>query len=458
MPEPRTFLDKAWDRHEIRRLEDGRSLIFIDRLLLHELSTPRAFEQLREKGVPAAFPDQVFGFSDHIVTTEPGRATGHVEGGPEMLAAFARNARDFGIRHFDVDDAQQGIVHVAAPELGLILPGMTVVCGDSHTCTSGGLGALGWGIGTSEIAQVLATQTLAIRKPRTMRIELTGAPPRGVSAKDIVLALIARFGVAAGAGYMVEYAGAAVRAMTAEARMTLCNMSIEMGARIGAVAPDDTTFDYIAGRPFAPPEAAMDAARRSWATLAADPDARFDREITFDVSDLAPQITWGTTPADTIAIDGTIPENANPRALEYMALSRGARLEGLPVDRVFIGSCTNGRLTDLREAAAVLRGRRVAGGVRALVSPGSTQVKRAAEAEGLDQVFRQAGFEWRDSGCSMCPGLNGDKAQSGERIVSTTNRNFENRQGGGARTHLASPATAAAAALSGRHRRSAQVR
>jgi 3-isopropylmalate/(R)-2-methylmalate dehydratase large subunit len=449
MPEARTFLDKVWDNHEVERLDNGQSLLFIDRLLLHELSTPRAFEELRKRDLKVANPDLVIGFSDHIVSTDPGRATGNVPGGPEMLEMFRRNARDFGIRHFDVDDDHQGIVHVVAPELGLILPGMTVVCGDSHTCTMGGVSAMGWGIGTSEIAQVLATQTLAIRKPRTMRVELTGTLPKGVSAKDIVLGLIAEFGVSAGVGHMIEFTGEALAGMTVEARMTLCNMAIEMGARIGMTAPDEATFDYIAKRPLAPSPEVLETLRRACEDVATDTGATWDKTLSFDVSRLRPQITWGTTPGEAMAICGTIPAAADARALDYMQLDAGASLLGTPVNRVFIGSCTNGRLSDLREAAAILQGRKVAANVRALVVPGSMSVKRAAEAEGLDLIFKEAGFEWRDSGCSMCPGLNGDKAGAGERIVSTTNRNFENRQGTGARTHLASPASAAAAAITG---------
>lgn len=449
MPEPRTFLDKVWDNHEVERLESGQSLIFIDRLLLHELSTPRAFEELRARGLQVANPDLVIGFSDHIVSTDPGRATGDVPGGPEMLEMFRKNARDFGIRHFDVEDEHQGIVHVVAPELGLILPGMTVVCGDSHTCTMGGLSAMGWGIGTSEIAQVLATQTLALRKPGTMRVELTGALPEGVSAKDIVLGLIAEFGVSVGVGHMVEFTGEALAEMAIESRMTLCNMAIEMGARIGMIAPDAATFDYIATRPLAPSPDVLETLRRACEGLATDPGAAWDKTLSFDVGQLRPQITWGTTPGEAMAICDTIPDSADARALEYMQLEAGAPLLGTPVDRVFIGSCTNGRLSDLREAAALLKGKKVAATVRALVVPGSMSVKRAAAAEGLDRVFTEAGFEWRDSGCSMCPGLNGDKAGAGERVVSTTNRNFENRQGTGARTHLASPASAAAAAITG---------
>lgn len=449
MPNARSYLDKVWDSHEIERLETGESLIFIDRLLLHELSTPRAFQDLRARGLKIADPDLVIGFSDHIVSTEPGRATGDVEGGPEMLEVFRRNNADFGIRHFDVDDPRQGIVHVVAPELGLILPGMTVVCGDSHTCTMGGLAAMGWGIGTTEIAQVLATQTLAVKKPKTLRVELTGTLPDGVSAKDIILGLIARFGVAAGVGHMVEYTGEGVRALPVEARMTLCNMSIEMGARIGVIAPDEATFRYLEDRPFGPSASAMADLRTACAALAADPGATHDRTLSFDISDLEPQITWGTTPGEAVGITGAVPADADARALHYMDLAAGTPLAGVPVTRVFIGSCTNGRLSDLREAAEVARGRRVDPRVRAQVVPGSMSVKRAAEAEGLDRVFRDAGFEWRDSGCSMCPGLNSDKAGAEDRIVSTTNRNFENRQGTGSRTHLASPATAAAAAVTG---------
>lgn len=456
---PLTLFEKLWRSHVVADLGEGRALVHIDRHLLHDLTSPQAFDGLRRAGRTVRNPELTFAVQDHLVSTEPGRTDETVPGGAELIRALRENARTSGIELFDLGDPRQGIVHVVAPELALALPGITFVCGDSHTCTVGALGAYAWGIGTSDVEHVLATQTLVLRKPRTMRVRFEGALQPRVTAKDLVLHLIGRIGIAGATGHALEYAGAAVRALGMEARMTLCNMAIECGARTALVAPDDTTFHYLAGRPCAPRGAAWDAALAQWRALPSDPEARFDRDIVFDAGAIAPQVTWGTSPQDVAAVDGRIPDPAGAadaaaraslqRALDYMGLAPGTALEGLKVDRVFIGSCTNGRLSDLREAAAVARGRRVGAGVRAMVVPGSMGVKRAAEAEGLDRVFREAGFEWREPGCSMCAGLNPDKVGPRERCVATSNRNFEGRQGRLARTHLASPAMAAAAAITG---------
>ena len=401
-------------------------------------------------------PELTFATQDHIIATLPGRTEETWPDAAPYVRALRQNAAENGIRLFDIDDPAQGIVHVIAPELGLALPGLTLVCGDSHTCTVGGLGALAFGIGTSEIEHVLATQTLALARPKEMRITLDGSLGPGVSAKDVILHVIGRLGAAAGVGHAVEFAGQAVREMPVEQRLTLCNMGIEFSARFAMVAPDATVAAWLKGRPWAPAGADWDAALAQWETLHSDPDAVFDREERIDATQIAPQITWGTSPEHSIGINGRVPEPggaraaAMARALDYMGLAPGMALEGLEVGSVFIGSCTNARLADLRAAGAVLRGRRVADGVRAMVVPGSRSVKRAAEAEGLDALFRDAGFEWREAGCSMCAAVNGDLVAPGTRCVATSNRNFENRQGRGARTHLASPAMAAAAAVTGR--------
>ncbi|MCP5150088.1 MAG: 3-isopropylmalate dehydratase large subunit [Ectothiorhodospiraceae bacterium] len=459
-PGPRLLVDKIWERHVVRALGQGYDLLYVTRHMVHELSSDVAFAALAKTGRPVRRPDLTFATEDHVVSTAPDRGDDSV---PDK-AHYLRWLRDYtarsGITSFPLGDRRQGIVHVVAPEQGIALPGTLLVCGDSHTCTVGGLGAIAWGIGTSEVAHVLATQTLVKRRPRTMRVTFEGRPGPGTSAKDLILRLIGHVGAAGGDGHAVEYAGAAIRALDVEGRLTLCNLSIELGARIGTVAPDDVTFDYLAGRPFAPKGAAWDAAVADWRTLPSDPDARADREVTLDVTDLAPQVTWGTSPAMVTDVQGTVPDpshEADPirraaaeRALEYMALEPGTRLADVPVDVVFVGSCTNSRLSDLRAAARVARGRRVAPGVRALVVPGSGEVRRAAEAEGLDRAFLEAGFEWRAPGCSMCVSANDDRVGPGKRCVSTSNRNFESRQGPGARTHLASPATAAASAITGR--------
>ncbi len=448
-----TLLDKIWQSHLVARRADGRDLIYIDRHVMHDLHTPRALERLDAMQRPVRRPDLTFAVQDHTIASKPGRddAT-NPEGAPflrETRAGAARHA----IRLFDLDDPEQGISHVVAPELGMVLPGATHAVSDSHACTVGGLGALAFGCGASEIEHLLATQALALRRPKRMRVTVDGRLGPQVAAKDLALRIIAEIGVAGGRGYSIEYAGSAVRGIDVEGRLTLCNLTIEMGARSGLVAPDDTTFAWLAGRPFAPHGAAWDRALAHWGTLKSDADATFDREVAIDCAGLEPQITWGTDPSQTVGISGSVPAAASEvvrRALDYMGLTPGEPLAGRAVGRVFIGSCTNARLSDLEAAAAVVAGRKVAPGVTALVVPGSTSVRRAAEAKGLDRVFAAAGFAWGEAGCSMCAGGNGDRGLPQERCVSTTNRNFENRQGTAVRTHLASPATAAAAAIAGR--------
>ncbi|MCG8592013.1 MAG: 3-isopropylmalate dehydratase large subunit [Proteobacteria bacterium] len=445
----RTLFDKLWEPHVIEALGDGIDLIRIDRHFLHDLSGPFSLKGLAELGLPVRCPELTFATPDHGVATEPGRSDGSTPASAKLLPALRRSCERLGIRLFDLDDERQGIVHVIGPELGLTLPGLTIVCGDSHTCTHGAFGALAWGIGNTEITQVLATQALILERPRTMRVRLEGELPAGVTAKDLILHLIARHGADGGTGHAIEFAGSAVRQLSMEGRMTLCNLAVEFGAKFGFVAPDATTLAYLEGRPFAPTGAALAAARDAWAELASDGDAAFDAEIALDVSDLRPQISWGTSPEHTVAVGEAVPSSP-AKALEYMGLEADSPLVGTPVQHVFIGSCTNGRLSDIEAAAAIAKGRRVAAGVRAWVVPGSQAVKRAAEARGLDRVLRTAGFEWREPGCSMCIAMHGDQVPEGERCVSTSNRNFVGRQGPGARTHLASPATAAAAAIAGR--------
>jgi 3-isopropylmalate/(R)-2-methylmalate dehydratase large subunit len=456
---PKTLFEKIWGAHLVARRADGRELIYIDRHVLHELHAPHAFEQLEKQHRPVRRPDLTFSMQDHTVATKPGRDDGTNPSGAAFLKAMREGSRRNGIRLFDIDDPEQGICHVVAPEVGIVLPGATHAVPDSHASTVGGLGALAFGCGTSELAHILATQAMALKRPKRMRVRLDGRLAAHVSAKDVALRLIAELGVAGARGYVVEYSGTAVHAMPIEQRMTLCNLNIEMGGRSGLVAPDDATFGWIAGRPFAPQGLMWERARAHWRTLASDDDAEFDREHALDCSTLEPQITWGTDPSQVLGISGRVPDpaagDASRRAaaesaLAYMGLTPGTALAGLSVDRVFIGSCTNSRLPDLKAAAEVVRGRRVAPGVVAMVVPGSTTVKREAEAAGLDRIFRDAGFFWGESGCSMCAGGNGDRGEPGERCVSTTNRNFEHRQGPKVRTHLASPETAAATALAGR--------
>ena len=457
---PRTLFDKLWDSHVVADLGDGRALIHIDRHVLHDLTSPQAFDGLRRAGRGVRNPELTFATQDHLVATTRGRSDETVPGGAQLIRALRDNARQSGIPLFDLGDPRQGIVHVVAPELAIALPGMTLVCGDSHTCTVGALGIYAWGIGTSEVEQVLATQTLVQRKPQNMRVRFEGKLPAGVTAKDMVLYLIGHIGIGGATGHALEYAGMAVRALALEARMTLCNMAIECGARTALIAPDDITFSYLHGRAYAPHGAAWEQALAYWRTLASDEAATYDRDIVFQAGDIAPQITWGTTPREVVSVDGRVPDPASisgkeeravmQRAIDYMGLTPGMPIEGIAIDRVFIGSCTNGRLSDLREAARVVRGRRLAHGVQAMVVPGSMTVKRDAQAEGLDRIFADAGFDWREPGCSMCAGLNADKVGPQERCVATSNRNFEGRQGVLARTHLASPAMAAAAAVTGK--------
>jgi len=457
MPRPRTLFDKIWDAHAIRTEEDGRTLLAIDRHFVHEGSF-HAFDKLHRQGLGVRRPALTTAVADHYVpTTDRGRPIGDPEIAT-MVELLTENARRNGVRLFGLGDPRQGIVHVTGPEQGLTLPGLTVVCGDSHTSTHGAFGAWGFGIGASEVAHVLATQTLWQRRPKTLRITISGALAPGVGAKDIILSIIARIGAGGASGHVIEYAGSAIRGLDMAGRMTVCNMSIEAGARAGLIAPDETTFDWLEGRPFAPAGADWNRAVDTWRDLATEDGAVFDREETMDAAKIAPVVTWGTSPEDALPIDAAVPDpaaerdperrRAVERAIEYMGLAPGTPLTGIAVDRVFIGSCTNARLPDLRAAAAVLKGRRAS--VPGIVSPGSSAVKRAAEAEGLDRVFTEAGLEWRESGCSMCVGMNGDLVAPGERCASTTNRNFRGRQGPGARTHLMSPAMVAAAAVTGR--------
>ncbi|MBM4238797.1 MAG: 3-isopropylmalate dehydratase large subunit [Gammaproteobacteria bacterium] len=445
-----TLFEKLWSAHLVRELGEGVGLIAIDRIFLHERTGSVALKSLAESGRVLADPARVFCTMDHIVDTFPGRGDEtRMPGGKAFITETREAARRAGIQLFDVRDPLQGIVHVISPELGIVLPGATVVCPDSHTCTQGALGAFAWGIGSTEAEHALATGTLRVSKPRTMRVRFEGRLPEGTTAKDMTLALIAAHGSVGGNGYAVEFAGSAVRALDIEARLTLCNMVTEFSAVTGFIAPDQKTFDYLRGRRFAPTDATWPEAEASWRALVSDDDAIFDREIVIDVSALAPMVTWGTSPEHAVPIDGRVP-NLHPRALAYMGLEPGTPLRSLAISSAFIGSCTNSRLSDLRRAAAILKGRRVATGVRAICVPGSMSVKRAAEAEGLDQIFREAGFEWRESGCSMCFFAGGESFGARERVVSSTNRNFESRQGPETRSHLASPETVAASAVLGR--------
>jgi 3-isopropylmalate/(R)-2-methylmalate dehydratase large subunit len=455
---PRTLFAKVWDDHVVSRMPAGPDLLYVDLHLVHEVTSPQAFEGLRLAGRRVRRPDLTVGTIDHNVSTGDRTLPIADQISVRQIDALLRNAREFGVELFDLDSPEQGIVHVIGPELGLTQPGMLIVCGDSHTSTHGAFGALAFGIGTSEVEHVLATQCLVQSRPHTMEVRFSGNLGPGVSAKDLVLALIRRIGTAGAAGHVIEYTGSAIRSLSMEGRMTVCNMSIEAGARAGMIAPDEKTFTYLKERPRSPAGAAWDAALARWRLLSTDPGARYDREVLIDAGDIEPQVTWGTTPAMTASISGAVPDlesvaeidrPAVARALEYMGLHPGTRLEGIAVDRVFVGSCTNARLEDLRQAAHVARGRRVADGVRALVVPGSQKIKQAAEREGLDRIFIDAGFEWRNSGCSMCLGMNDDILGPGERCASTSNRNFEGRQGRGGRTHLVSPAMAAAAAIAG---------
>jgi 3-isopropylmalate/(R)-2-methylmalate dehydratase large subunit len=449
----RTLFDKIWDMHVVDRRADGRDLLYMDRHVVHELHAPHAFGDLQAGNRTVRRKDLTIVVQDHTVPTQPGLPLGSAH-----IDATRIGAKKYNVRLIDVADREHGIVHVVSPELGIALPGLTLACPDSHASTVGALGCLAFGCGTSELGHVLTTQVMAHAKPAQMRVNFSGALAPGVGAKDLALHLIRTVGIDAGRGHAVEYAGSVVRDMDIEARMTLCNMTIEWGARTCLIAPDEKTFSWCRGRPGAPSGEQWDSAVAWWRSLPTDPDARFDHEVDIDCTGLAPQITWGTDPGQTISIDehipeqGTSPDNAqtrNQNALAYMGLEFGASLAGVPIDRVFIGSCSNSRLSDLRLAADVIRGRKVSPGVRAIVVPGSSTVKRLAESEGLDAIFLAAGFEWHNSGCSMCAGANGDTGAPGERCISTNNRNFENRQGRGVRTHLASPAMAAAAAIAG---------
>ncbi|OYQ31649.1 3-isopropylmalate dehydratase large subunit [Niveispirillum lacus] len=456
----RSLVEKLWERHCVADLGDGTDLLYIDRVLLHERTGSMALKGLKEQGRTVRRPDRAFVCMDHIVDTLPGRGDATVmPGGTAFIQETRAAAVEAGIRVFDIGDRGQGIVHVVSPEQGIALPGATIVCPDSHTCTQGGLGALAWGIGSTEAAHALATQTLVVKRPRTMRVRFEGALSPGVGAKDMVLHLIAAYGAGGGAGYAIEFAGSAVTALSVEGRMTLCNMAVEFAAWTGLVAPDAKTIDWVQGRPFAPKGDLWDRAVADWQELVSDAEAVFDKEIVLDAPSIAPTVTWGTSPQHAIPLTGHVPDperaadanaaQAQRRALEYMGLLPGDALIGLPINGAFIGSCTNSRLSDLRAAAAVLKGRKVAAGVRAICVPGSTPVKAAAEAEGLHLIFQAAGFEWRESGCSMCFFAGGEHFGKGQRVVTSTNRNFENRQGPGTRSHLASPVTVAASAIAG---------
>ncbi|SDX68280.1 3-isopropylmalate/(R)-2-methylmalate dehydratase large subunit [Ruegeria halocynthiae] len=457
---PKTLYDKIWDAHVAHEADDGTCLLYIDRHLVHEVTSPQAFEGLRMAGRPVRAPEKTIAVPDHNVPTTPDRVNG-IEN-PEsriQVEALDKNAKDFGIHYYPVNDVRQGIVHIVGPEQGWTLPGMTVVCGDSHTATHGAFGALAHGIGTSEVEHVLATQTLIQKKSKNMKVEITGKLQPGVTAKDITLAVIGETGTAGGTGYVIEYCGEAIRDLSMEGRMTVCNMAIEGGARAGLIAPDETTYEYVKGRPHAPKGAQWEAALNWWKTLYTDDDAHFDKVITLRGEDIAPVVTWGTSPEDVLPITATVPNpedfeggkvDAARRSIEYMGLEAGQKLSDVEIDTVFIGSCTNGRIEDLRAAAKILKGKKIKDGMRAMVVPGSGLVRAQAEEEGLADIFKEAGFEWRLAGCSMCLAMNPDQLQPGERCAATSNRNFEGRQGRGGRTHLLSPAMAAAAAITGR--------
>ena len=457
----RSIIDKLWDEHAIVDLGDGTTLLYIDRVFLHERTGSIALKGLEAAGRSVRNPEQVFCVMDHIVDTFPGRTDEtRMPGGKAFITTTREAARAAGITLFDLGDQRQGIVHVVSPEQGIAYPGVTLVCPDSHTGTQGALGALAWGIGSTEAEHAMATKTLVVKKPRTMRVRFEGDLATGVTAKDMILHLISRHGASGGVGYAIEFAGSAVAALPMEARFTLCNMAVEFGAWTGLIAPDEKTFEYVRGRPYAPDATQWDQALAHWQSLGSDPDAQYDREILVDMAQIIPQVSWGTSPQQTAGIDDVIPNPASEpdpqrrqlmeRALAYMDLEPGTPLAGIPIQAAFIGSCTNSRLSDLRAAARIVAGRRVADGVKAIVVPGSGLVKQAAEAEGLDRIFRDAGFEWREAGCSMCFFAGGENFGLETRVVSSTNRNFENRQGPRTRTHIASPTTVAASAIAGR--------
>ncbi|MGY3962980.1 3-isopropylmalate dehydratase large subunit [Aeromonas veronii] len=456
----KTLYQKVFDAHVVREVEGETPLIYIDRHLVHEVTSPQAFDGLRAMNRQLRRPDLTWATMDHNVSTTTKDIAASGEMARIQMETLADNCKEFGVRLYDLNHKYQGIVHVMGPELGITLPGTTIVCGDSHTATHGAFGSLAFGIGTSEVEHVMATQTLKQGRAKTMRISVNGKLAAGISAKDVVLAIIGRVGHAGGTGYVVEFAGEAIEGLTMEGRMTVCNMAIELGAKAGMIAPDQTTIDYIRGKEFAPKSEALEQAIAYWLSLKSDEGARFDAEVVLDAADIAPQVTWGTNPGQVIAVNEPIPapesfsdlmeQQSARKALAYMDLQPGQKLSDVAIDKVFIGSCTNSRIEDLRAAAAIARGRKVAAGVQALVVPGSEQVKAQAEAEGLDKIFIEAGFEWRLPGCSMCLAMNNDRLQPGERCASTSNRNFEGRQGRAGRTHLVSPAMAAAAAVTGR--------
>jgi 3-isopropylmalate/(R)-2-methylmalate dehydratase large subunit len=461
---PKTLVEKIWDQHLVRAFDDQPDLLYVDLHLVHEVTSPQAFDGLRAAGRPVRRPDLTLATMDHNVPTDPRQVSGELPMADELsvaqMDAMRRNAQEFGIKLFEMGSRNQGIVHIIGPELGLTQPGAIIVCGDSHTATHGAFGALAFGIGTSEVEHVLATQTLPQERPRTLAIEVEGALPAGTTAKDLILHILGVIGVDGGTGQVIEYRGQAIRDLSMEGRMTVCNMSIEGGARAGLIAPDETTFAYLKGRPYAPHGDDWDAALEAWRELRTDEGATFDRTVTIDASQVVPTVTWGTTPAQSVPVTGSVPRPEDApdegtarqyqRALDYMGLEGGERITDIAVDKVFIGSCTNGRIEDLRAVAEIVEGKRKADGVEVMVVPGSGLVKEAAEAEGIADVLRDAGFDWREPGCSMCLGMNPDQLAAGERCASTSNRNFEGRQGFKGRTHLVSPAMAAAAALTGK--------
>ena len=459
MGAPRTLFDKIWDAHLVDRQEDGTCLLYIDRHLVHEVTSPQAFEGLRAAGRSVRRPDLTLAVADHNVPTTNRDQGIDDEESRIQVETLEKNCADFGVECYAMDDVRQGIVHIIGPEQGFTLPGMTIVCGDSHTATHGAFGALAFGIGTSEVEHVLATQTLIQKPAKNMRITVDGDLPVGVTAKDLILAIIGKIGTAGGTGHVIEYAGAAIRNLSMEGRMTVCNMSIEGGARAGLIAPDETTFDYIKGRPLSPKGGVFEQAEAYWRNLPSDEGARYEKETTLETSAIEPQVTWGTSPEDVVPVTGRVPtleeardlakRQAMERSFAYMGLEPGMAISEVAVDKVFIGSCTNGRIEDLRDVARVVEGHRVAAGVHAMIVPGSGLVKNQAEEEGLDRIFVEAGFDWREPGCSMCLAMNADRLQPGERCASTSNRNFEGRQGRGGRTHLMSPGMAAAAAIRG---------
>jgi 3-isopropylmalate/(R)-2-methylmalate dehydratase large subunit len=460
MTQPRTLFDKIWDSHVVETQDDGTCLIYVDRHLVHEVTSPQAFEGLRLAGRTVRQPEKTLAVPDHNVPTTPDRLEVIAdEDSRVQLDALIKNVADFGIPYIPIDDIRQGIVHIIGPEQGLTQPGMTIVCGDSHTATHGAFGALAFGVGTSEVEHVLATQTLLMKRPRNMLVRVDGDLPAGVAAKDLILAIIGQIGTAGGTGCVIEYTGPAIRALSMEARMTVCNMTIEAGARAGLIAPDEATFAYVKGRALAPKAGAWELALADWRALPSDDGASYDKEVSIAAANIAPQVTWGCSPEDVIPITGLIPDpaaatddakrDAIERALAYMGLEGGQPIASVSIDKVFIGSCTNGRIEDMRAAAELIKGRKVADGVQALVVPGSGLIKAQAEEEGLDRIFLDAGCEWREPGCSMCIAMNADSLEPGERCASTSNRNFQGRQGRGGRTHLVSPQMAAAAAVAG---------